>query len=140
MHPIGRELAWDYYRINYDSILELYGEKDPRIGLMLIDITKTFENEFLFYELLEHITFTDGGNAAKNARDRAVEYVSTNVLWLFDKENEILAAFNLFGQKSHVSKNVNPLLEAAKTKSKIDTFKINAKEAAKKYLMATGRL
>jgi hypothetical protein len=138
MHPIGRELAWDYYRFNYDTILEIYGEDDPRIGLMLIDICKTFETQFLFYELLVHIELTTAGSNL-NARNRAVEYVSLNVLWLVDKEDEISAAFSFFG-KSPISKNANPLLEDEKKRNKIETFKQNAKEAVKKYMMATHQL
>ena len=50
-NPLGRELAWDYLRINYNSILETYGEEEPRIGRILIDIVRTFENEFLYDEV-----------------------------------------------------------------------------------------
>jgi hypothetical protein len=50
-NPTGREIIWDYFRINYEAIFERYGEEDPRIGQLLIDIVTSFENEFLFYEV-----------------------------------------------------------------------------------------
>jgi len=90
-NPIGREIIWDYFRINYREIFE-FGEDDPRLGRMLIDISKTFENEFMFFELLEFVFFTETG-ATANARFRALEIVSTNNIWLMDKEKEIMDAF-----------------------------------------------
>jgi hypothetical protein len=50
-NPTGREIIWDYFRINYEAIFERYGEEDPRVGQLLIDIVTSFENEFLFYEV-----------------------------------------------------------------------------------------
>jgi hypothetical protein len=49
--PVGREIVWDYFRINFDEILEAFGEDDPRIGQLLLDICSSFENEFMFYEV-----------------------------------------------------------------------------------------
>lgn len=91
-NPLGREIVWDYIRINFKDISDEYGEDDPRLGRMLLDVVKTFENEFLFYELLEFVFFTSTG-ATANARFRALEIVSTNFIWLTDKEEEIMEAF-----------------------------------------------
>ena len=49
--PLGREIVWDYFRNNYYDIIKQYGEDDPRLGDLLIDITSSFENEFMFYEV-----------------------------------------------------------------------------------------
>lgn len=103
MQPIGREICWDYYRINFRQLIDDFGQNDARIGQMLLDITKTFENEFLFYEVLELVFFTESG-ATANARFRALEVVSTNTIWLFDKEREIIEAFG-DGRKQSLKKN-----------------------------------
>jgi len=92
-NPTGREIIWDYFRINYEAIFERYGEEDPRVGQLLIDIVTSFENEFLFYELLEFVFFTETGSTA-NARFKALEIVSTTNVWLIDKEEEISEAFS----------------------------------------------
>lgn len=91
-NPVGREIAWDYFRINWREIFEEFGEDEPRLGRMLLDISKTFENEFMFYELLEFVFFTETGSTA-NARFRALEIVSTTNIWLMDKQQEIIDAF-----------------------------------------------
>lgn len=50
-NPTGREIVWDYFRINFGDILDEFGLEDPRIGQLLLDITSSFENEFMFYEV-----------------------------------------------------------------------------------------
>ena len=56
-NPLGREIIWDYIRINYGELEAEFGLEDPRLGHMLIDIASTFENEFLFYEVIRFFTF-----------------------------------------------------------------------------------
>ncbi len=50
-NPTGREIVWDYFRINFNEILEEFGLEDPRIGRLLLDVSSSFENEFMFYEV-----------------------------------------------------------------------------------------
>ena len=49
-NEMGREIIWDYVRLNYEMIVSDYGE-DHRLGRMLIDITNSFESEFYYYEV-----------------------------------------------------------------------------------------
>jgi len=51
VHTLGRELAWDYLRANYRSLVNKYGKDDFRLGQLLLDITETFEDEYMFYEV-----------------------------------------------------------------------------------------
>jgi hypothetical protein len=100
---LGRELIWDYFRSNYIELLDYYGLDDSRLGQAIIDISSSFENEFLFYELIEFIyESSDLTGATANARFRALEIVSTTVVWLYEKEEEIFDAF-----KFESNKNVN---------------------------------
>ena len=50
-NTIGREIVWDFVRINYNDLLDKYGLDDPRLGQMLIDITFSFETGYLFNEV-----------------------------------------------------------------------------------------
>jgi hypothetical protein len=92
VNPLGRELMWDFVRLNYAGLLEFFGLEDPRLGQMLIDISRTFENEFIFYELIIFV-FNTANGASEHARFKALEIVSTNTIWLEDKELEIEDAF-----------------------------------------------
>jgi hypothetical protein len=49
--PLGREITWDYFRNNYYDLLKEYGQDDPRLGDLLINIASSFENEYMFYEV-----------------------------------------------------------------------------------------
>lgn len=51
MHPLGRELAWDFLRTNYRKLLAVYGKDDFRLGQLLLDISETFEDEYMFFEV-----------------------------------------------------------------------------------------
>lgn len=93
-NQLGREKTWDYLRSNFFQLLDTYSLYDPRIGQLVVDITKSFETEFLFFQLLFFIIeTTDYQGVSGNARFKAVELVSTNVIWLQDKEEEIIQAF-----------------------------------------------
>lgn len=94
--PLGRELVWDLYRDRYLDLIEDYSEDDPRLGWLMLELSQSFETEFLFYELLTWVFSTTTG-AAGNARFKALELVSTNLVWLQDKENEIRCAFSIVG-------------------------------------------
>ncbi len=51
MHPLDRELAWDFLRTNYRKLLAVYGKDDFRLGQLLLDISETFEDEYMFFEV-----------------------------------------------------------------------------------------
>jgi hypothetical protein len=143
-NTVGREIAWDYLRINYDSIIEQFGLDDPRVGQALVDISASFENEFLFYELLEWVfNIVDGATA--NARFKALEIASTNIVWLFDKEQEIIDAFPLTAgrgnkegenkEQTNTSPRMNPLLDFTLPEKTV--FVKNARAAFRKHLSET---
>jgi hypothetical protein len=91
-NAVGRKQAWDFFRVNLPDILLEYTLDDSRIGQALIDISRTFETEYLFYELVQFVTLT--AEFVTFARFKAIEIVSTNVVWLLDKEQEIIDAFS----------------------------------------------
>jgi hypothetical protein len=50
--PLGREMVWDKYRMEFNDLIVKYGQDDPRMGWILIDIAQGFDTEYLFYEML----------------------------------------------------------------------------------------
>lgn len=48
---MGREIIWDYIRQFYYEVIEDYGIEDYRLGKILVDISYSFETEYLFYEV-----------------------------------------------------------------------------------------
>lgn len=50
-NPLGRELMWNFYRSNFDELVTKFGLDSPALGILLLEITKTFEDEFMFFEV-----------------------------------------------------------------------------------------
>ena len=128
-NQLGREKTWDYLRSNFFQLLDTFSLYDPRIGQLVVDITKSFETEFLFFQLLIFIIdTTDYQGVSGNARFKAVELVSTNVIWLQDKEEEIIQAF---GDPRRDKYN---LVQTANHKLTSETRKIEFKNKVKSEL------
>jgi hypothetical protein len=51
-NPLGREQAWNYYRANFEELVAEYSLDSPILGQLLIEISRTFEDEYLFYEVI----------------------------------------------------------------------------------------
>jgi hypothetical protein len=130
-NQLGREKTWDYLRTNFYQLLDTYGLYDPRIGQLLIDITKSFETEFLFFQLLTFFFETvDFQGVSVNARFKAIEIVSTTVLWLLDKEEEIIQAFRDPRQIKNIMQNLSQKQTIEKRKIE---FISKAKSEFEKY-------
>lgn len=82
--------------------------------------------------------FEDAG-ATLNARFKALEYASTNIIWYFDKAEEIAQAFAINRKDNAVSKHKEVKqdiedLKALKTSNKAATFALKAEKAFKSKL------
>jgi hypothetical protein len=42
---------WNFFRTSYSDLVSDLGTDDPRLGQLLIDISQSFEDEFMFYEV-----------------------------------------------------------------------------------------
>lgn len=51
-NPIGREIAWDFYRSEFSELNLIFGYENVNIGKMLLYISSTFSDEFMFYEVI----------------------------------------------------------------------------------------
>ena len=49
--PVGREIVWDLFRIQYKDILNTFGTSDPRAGELLVYISSTFESDIMLNEV-----------------------------------------------------------------------------------------
>ena len=138
-NPLGRELIWNFYRANYEQLAEEFPLDTPTLGLMLLEIVRTFEDEFLYQEViiltfvlneylillyfkLVEFIFNSNSGSDEIARLKALELVSTNIAWLNKKEDELEIAFSPRGttissndrlntKKSAPKKSLQELLE-----------------------------
>ncbi|CAF1185650.1 unnamed protein product [Adineta ricciae] len=94
-NPVGRELAWLYYRRHWTKLQEDYGRTNQRLGQLLIDITATFEDEFHELELIDFLASTPGVDANVDARFWALERANMNFWWIVDNSEDMAASFDL---------------------------------------------
>lgn len=50
-NPLGRELMWTFYRANFNKLVEEFTLDTPALGIILLEISRTFEDEFLYHEV-----------------------------------------------------------------------------------------
>ena len=50
-NPLYREIMWYFYRANFDKLAQEFTLDTPALGLILLEIARTFEDEFLFDEV-----------------------------------------------------------------------------------------
>ncbi|KAI7791926.1 putative thyrotropin-releasing hormone-degrading ectoenzyme [Triplophysa rosa] len=78
-NPLGRHLAWRYFREKWDILNSRYGEALFMNSKLISGVTEFLNTEEELNELKE-VTLTSGGAAAP-AFARAVEIVQANVKW-----------------------------------------------------------
>ncbi|XP_016370984.1 thyrotropin-releasing hormone-degrading ectoenzyme-like [Sinocyclocheilus rhinocerous] len=78
-NPLGRHLAWRYFREKWDILNSRYGEALFMNSKLISGVTEFLNTEAELNELKEFI-LTSGGESAP-AFARAVEIVQTNVKW-----------------------------------------------------------
>ncbi|XP_065130822.1 thyrotropin-releasing hormone-degrading ectoenzyme-like [Paramisgurnus dabryanus] len=85
-NPLGRHLAWRYFREKWDILNSRYGEALFMNSKLISGVTEFLNTEMELNELKEFI-LTSGGGAAP-AFARAVEIVQANVKWrtLFEQQ------------------------------------------------------
>ncbi|CAF3728050.1 unnamed protein product [Rotaria socialis] len=94
-NPVGRELAWYYYRNNWSKLQETYERTNQRLGQLLIEITATFEDEFHSIELNGFLALTPGVDANVDARFWALERTNMNFWWIVDNSEDMAESFGL---------------------------------------------
>ncbi|UJR37678.1 hypothetical protein I4U23_030373 [Adineta vaga] len=94
-NPVGRELAWLYYRKHWAELQADYGRTNQRLGQLLIDLTATFEDEFHELELLDFLASTPGVDTNVDARFWALERANMNFWWITDNSEDMAESFDL---------------------------------------------
>ncbi|XP_063963335.1 aminopeptidase N-like [Lytechinus pictus] len=78
---IGRSIAWDYLRSNWDTYLNYYRTSPSSLGYIVSEVTEDFNTEL---ELEEVIAFREGKDLgpATRAYEQAIEVINTNIAWM----------------------------------------------------------
>ncbi|XP_045478249.1 glutamyl aminopeptidase isoform X5 [Harmonia axyridis] len=81
-NPIGLPIVWDYVRENWDVLIKRFTLNSRYLGEMIPAITSSFSTNIKLAELNDFIAAHPEGGAGTAARERAIENIKNNILWL----------------------------------------------------------
>ncbi|KAL9985946.1 hypothetical protein ACROYT_G008403 [Oculina patagonica] len=86
--PIGRQLTWQFIKLNWDFILAKFGGGFFAMRRLILGVTSGFATEF---ELQDLKTFNKQHHAGSGARaqQQAEERVMANIQWRKDNEEDV---------------------------------------------------
>ncbi|XP_071508532.1 aminopeptidase N-like [Diadema antillarum] len=78
---VGRSLAWDFLRNEWDTIYEYYGGGSFSFSNIIADVTEDFNTELELQELIEFGEGRDFGSAARTYQ-QAIGTCTANINWM----------------------------------------------------------
>lgn len=87
-NPNGRQLTWQFLKLNWDFIREKFGGGFFAIRNVILGVTKGFASEFELQDLKEFNKKHSAGSGAR-AQQQAEERVMANIQWRKENEEDI---------------------------------------------------
>lgn len=81
-NTIGRSLAWDFFRENWDLFIEKYGSAFFAFAYLINGITSEFVSQFDLEQLKAFIDSRDDLGSGARAFDQALEKTEGNIKWM----------------------------------------------------------
>ncbi|CAH1789477.1 unnamed protein product [Owenia fusiformis] len=84
-NPIGRPLAWDFMRSNWNYIFDKYGTGFFAFTSMLKGITESFNTEFQLQQVRDFLEIKKAENklgSGHRALEQAIEKTTSNIKWM----------------------------------------------------------
>ncbi|ELU00955.1 hypothetical protein CAPTEDRAFT_209320 [Capitella teleta] len=88
-NPLGRHLAWNFYKYNYNTIFERFGESLFTMSSMVAEITESFSEEYELYDLEAFSEATTNKGSAEFAFQQAIEKTRINIEWRKQHEENL---------------------------------------------------
>ncbi|XP_040185208.1 glutamyl aminopeptidase [Rana temporaria] len=96
---LGKQMAWDWVRINWDYLVNRYTINDRNLGRIVTRITGTFNTEDQLWQMNNFFERYPNAGAGATPRQQALETVTTNIKWVKNNKD---------GIKSWLDDNVVP--------------------------------
>ncbi|XP_044761271.1 glutamyl aminopeptidase isoform X3 [Coccinella septempunctata] len=81
-NPIGVPIVWDYVRENWDVFIKRFTLNSRYLGEMIPAVTSRFSTKIKLSEMQSFFKAYPEGGAGTAARERALENVKNNIVWL----------------------------------------------------------
>ncbi|CAF0756114.1 unnamed protein product [Adineta steineri] len=86
-NPIGRDIVWNFYRHNYRTLLQRYGETNRLFNQLIVNIVQSFENEYYYFQM---VNFINQYPSASKSQQLAKDQILMNFEWILDGMAESL--------------------------------------------------
>jgi len=88
-NPVGNPIIWNYYRQNWDYLVNRFTLNDRYLGRVIKSITNGFTTKFQLKEVSQFYAQYPDAGAGKRAREQALEKVNSNIKWLDNNYNNV---------------------------------------------------
>jgi len=80
-NPIGKPIAWNFYKNEYSYLLDRFTINDRYLGRIVLDLTSDFSTESQYREMEHFFGHHPNAGAGRRARATALENVRNNIQW-----------------------------------------------------------
>ncbi|XP_073428069.1 glutamyl aminopeptidase [Dendrobates tinctorius] len=88
---LGKQMAWDWVRINWDFLVNRYTINDRNLGRIITRISTTFNTETQLWQMQNFFETNPNAGAGETPRKQALETVRNNIEWVAANKNGIKA-------------------------------------------------
>ncbi|XP_072261800.1 glutamyl aminopeptidase [Pyxicephalus adspersus] len=88
---LGKQMAWDWVRINWDYLVNRYTINDRNLGRIVTRISGTFNTETQLWQMENFFERYPNAGAGETPRKQALETVKNNIEWVKNNKNGIKA-------------------------------------------------
>ncbi|KAM4050461.1 glutamyl aminopeptidase isoform 1-T1 [Anomaloglossus baeobatrachus] len=88
---LGKQMAWDWVRVNWDYLVNRYSINDRSLGRIVTRISTTFNTETQLWQMTNFFETNPNAGAGETPRKQALETVRNNIEWVAANKNGIKA-------------------------------------------------
>ncbi|KAM5193552.1 glutamyl aminopeptidase [Mantella aurantiaca] len=92
---LGKQMAWDWVRINWDFLVNRYTINDRNLGRIVTRISGTFNTDTQLWQMENFFERYPNAGAGVTPRKQALETVKNNIEWVANNKNGIKAWLDL---------------------------------------------
>ncbi|XP_066429926.1 glutamyl aminopeptidase [Eleutherodactylus coqui] len=88
---LGKQMAWDWVRINWNYLVDRYTINDRNLGRIITRISTTFNTETQLWQMQNFFETYPNAGAGATPRKQALETVKNNIEWVAANKDGIKA-------------------------------------------------
>ncbi|XP_044124455.1 glutamyl aminopeptidase [Bufo gargarizans] len=86
---LGKQMAWDWVRINWDFLVKRYTINDRNLGRIITRISTTFNTDTQLWQMQNFFETYPNAGAGATPRQQGLETVRNNIEWVAANKNGI---------------------------------------------------